>query len=169
MEIKVIPYGRIDQGASHRLSIIAWFLAEMASKGLTVQLVHPSHATASAIEASLDVPVLSVYHFSYAHVTADCIAVIDGDIIESRTVDRLKHLRKEVVLIVPTGALPELPTGTRIEDLLRGATLVPKIGDEEEQPKTFGCHHFAPTCGNCASLVMQWQADRRALALSQAT
>lgn len=25
-----------------------------------------------------------------------------------------------------------------------------------DQPKTFGCHHNGPTCGNCESMVRRW-------------
>lgn len=170
MEIKVTSYGRIEQGAKHRLGIIAWYLAEMASQGKTTQLVHPSHAAARAIEDELDVTVLSAYDFSFSFVNADTICVIDGDIMEARTVQRLEHLRKDVCLLVPADALPKVHPGVSFAEVLKDVRAehlyFPALIGDEEQPKTFGCHHFAPTCGNCESLVADWKAKRRERALN---
>jgi hypothetical protein len=172
MKINVISYGRVDQGASQRMGIIAWYLAEMAGQGKTVQLVHPSHAAASAIEAELDVSVLSGYDFNFAFVNTDTICVIDGDIIDSRTVKRLEHLRKDVCLLVPEGAIPPVKAGVSFAEVLKDVHLerryVPALTGDEEQPKTFGCHHFGPTCGNCEGLVGHWKAERRERALNPA-
>lgn len=166
MKIDVIAYGTLDQGPKQRLSILAWFLAEMAGQGRTVQLVHPSNDAALAIEAALAVPVLSTYEFNYANVSADIILVIDGDIIDSRAVKRLKQLGKEVYLMAPTGALPEIGLGSGLADVLNNAVLVPALAGDEEQPKTFACHHFAPTCSNCDSLVSIWKTRRREFTLN---
>jgi hypothetical protein len=170
MEIKVTSYGRINQGAKHRLSIIAWYLAETASQGKALQLVHPSQDVARALEAELDVPVLSAYDFSFAFVDADKICVIDGDIIDARTVQRLEHLRKEVCLLVPDEALSKMHPGVSFADVLKDVraerVYAPALAGDEEQPKTFGCHHFGPTCGNCDSLVADWKAKRRERALA---
>lgn len=173
MEIKVTSYGRIDQGAKHRLGIIALYLAEMAGQGKTVQLVHPLNTAARAIEAELDVPVLSAYDFSFSCVTADTICVIDGDIIDSHTVQRLEHLRRDVCFLVPEEAIPSVHAGFSIADVLQDVKLerrryVPELTGDEEQPKTFGCHHYGPTCGNCDSLVAAWKAQRRERALTPA-
>jgi hypothetical protein len=52
------------------------------------------------------------------------------------------------------------------------ARLVLEAGDQvraaaqhdlsDEPPRTFGCHHFAETCGLCEGLVERWKAKRRA-------
>ena len=170
MEIKVTSYGRIDQGAKHRMGIIAWYLAEMAGQGKTVQLVHPSVDAARAIEAELDEPVLSAYEFNYRNIAGDIICVIDGDIIDDRTLRRLEYLRKDVCLLVPEDALPKMRSGASVTEVLTDVHAerfyVPALTDDEEQPKTFGCHHFGPTCGNCDSLVADWKAKRRERALA---
>lgn len=36
--------------------------------------------------------------------------------------------------------------------------------DQDEQPKTFGCHHNAETCSLCDGLVSGWKAVRAARA-----
>lgn len=36
--------------------------------------------------------------------------------------------------------------------------------DQDEQPKTFGCHHMAETCSLCDGLVSGWKAVRGAQA-----
>ena len=156
MEIQGITYGTLDQ----RLDIVKAFLADMAERGSTVQLVHPSIKTARALEAALDTPVLSSHDFSFSVVNADCIAVLDGDIMDSRTVKRIEFLRKPAYLLVPNDALPAADRGT-LKELLEGRELVPRLRDEDKQPKTFGCHHFAETCSACEWLVMDWKADRR--------
>jgi hypothetical protein len=161
METKVISYGTLDQGPKQRLGIIAWFLAEMAGQGKTVQLVHPLVDTARALEAQLDVPVLNVYDFNWAHVSADCICIVDGDVIDHRAIERLKYFGKPVYILAPAGALPDVGPGNVLEDLLEKANLVPALTDDEDQPRTFACHHNAPTCGNCDSLVSNWKITRR--------
>lgn len=36
--------------------------------------------------------------------------------------------------------------------------------DQEDQPKTFGCHHMAETCSMCEGLVTGWKAVQAARA-----
>lgn len=157
MKINVITYGNLDQ----RLDIVKAFLADMAARGTTVQLVHPSIKTARALEAALDLPVLSSHDFSFSVVNADCIAVLDGDIMDARTVKRIEFLRKETYLLAPNDALPTVADSGTLKDLLEGRELVPRLSDDDEQPKTYACHHNAETCGSCEWLVMDWKADRR--------
>lgn len=42
--------------------------------------------------------------------------------------------------------------------------------DQEDQPKTFGCHHMAETCDMCKGLVSGWKAVQAArTAIAKAT
>jgi len=157
MKINVITYGSLDQ----RLAIVKAFLADMAERGTSVQLVHPSIKTARALEAALDTPVLSSHDFSFSVVDADCIAVLDGDIMDARTAKRIEFLRKPAYLLVPNDAFSAVADHGTLKELLEGRELVPRLRDDEDQPRTFACHHNTETCGSCEWLVMDWKADRR--------
>ncbi|KWA84246.1 hypothetical protein WL29_23075 [Burkholderia ubonensis] len=112
------------------------------------------------LEQDLSTPVLSTYTLRYTPVDADCIVLIDGDIIDGDTVTRLESLGKDVYVIAPAAALPG-GSYEKLRAMLSDVELFPPLGGDDEYPRTFACHHMAETCRNCEGLVVRWKAKRR--------
>lgn len=156
MKIEVIAY----EGMGHRLDTVKRILAELSARDVTVQVVHASESSVRALKQALAVQVISTHTLRYTRVDADCIVLVDGDIVDKKAVAVLEALDKDVYVVAPQEALSGTSAGT-LRDLLKGAELFPFLGADESYPRTFGCHHFAETCFNCELMVMQWKADRR--------
>lgn len=156
MKLEVITYERMV----HRLGAVQRLLSELSARGVTAQLVHSSEDTARTLQYTLAVQAISTYTLAYTSVQADCIVLVDGDIIDQRTVARLEALDKDVYVIVPQEALPGTPADT-LRELRAQAELYPFLGADDEYPRTFACNHNAETCMNCEQMVVWWKAERR--------
>lgn len=156
MKIEVIAY----EGMGHRLETVKRILAELSARDVTAQLVHASESSVRALKQALAVQVISTHTLRYTRVDADCIVLVDGDILDRKAVEALEALGKDLYIVAPQEALPGEPASS-LRELWKGAELFPTLGAEESYPRTFGCHHFAETCFNCELMVMQWKADRR--------
>ncbi|MBK3780189.1 hypothetical protein G3A43_07955 [Paraburkholderia aspalathi] len=156
MKLEVITYERMV----HRLSTVQRLLSELSARGVTAQLVHSSEDTARTLQYALAAQAISTHTLAYTSVEADCIVLVDGDIIDQRTVARLEALDKDVYVIVPQEALPRGATAT-LRELREQAELYPFLGADDEYPRTFACNHNAETCMNCEQMVVRWKAERR--------
>ncbi|KVP17148.1 hypothetical protein [Burkholderia ubonensis] len=156
MKIEVVTY----KDMAHRLSTVKRVLAELSARGISAELVHQSEASTRELQSALGVRALSTHTLRYTAVEADCVVLVDGDIIDSKAVSTLETLGKDLVFIAPQEALPGVPDGT-LRALRSQAKLFPYLGGDEEYPRTFGCRHIAETCFNCEWLVAQWKAERR--------
>lgn len=157
MKVKVITY----DGMAQRLSTVQQLLSELATQGLTAQVVHESHSSANDLQYVLVTQTMSAYTLSFTPVDADCLVLVDGDLVGPRTVRRLEELGKPVYLIAPQAALPGVQQEMSIDEVLRLGKMYPPLSYDDEYPRTFACHHKAETCFSCAWLVAQWKADRR--------
>jgi hypothetical protein len=157
MKIEIITY----EPMTRRLLTIKRVLSELSARGLSVQLVHPSEKTVRALQEQVDVNVFSTHTLRYTPVEADCVVLVDADIVDKQTVSRLEALGKDVYVLVPQGAFPGLP-GKTLSDIRTGGELFPYwSADDTDYPRTFACHHVAETCMNCEYLVTRWKSDRR--------
>ncbi|WP_060064985.1 hypothetical protein [Burkholderia ubonensis] len=156
MKIEVVTY----EGMAHRLSTVKRVLSELSARGISAQLVHQSEASTRSLQAAFGVPAMSTHTLRYTPVEADCVVLVDGDIIDGKAEATLEALGTDMVVIAPQEALPGVP-GSTLRTLRSQAELFPYLGGDEEYPRTFGCHHVAETCFNCEWLVAQWKADRR--------
>jgi hypothetical protein len=153
MKIHVVTYIT----PSFRQSCVHDLLGQLVAKGVTAQLVHPSIISARHLSETLGVPVMSMHDLRFTPVDADCLVVIDGDIIGRLAAEQLTKLGKESYFVVPSDALPSVPEVNVLADLLQSV----ESTEFDEPPRTFGCHHIAETCPNCEGLVITWKADRR--------
>lgn len=165
MKLQILTYGANDD-VTDRMDAAKRLMGDRAAQGLSVLMVHFSTATARRLSTELGVPAVSTHTLGYTSVDADCIVLLDGDIIEKKTADRLTQLGKDTYVLVPQGALPDANAGLPLKELLKNTELVPFLRGDEEYPRTFACHHNAETCISCEWLVMQWKADRRDKAAS---
>ena len=156
MKIEVITY----DGMGQRLATVNRVLDEFAARGVRPQLVHPSDESVRNLEYALSTRTLSTHSLRYTPVEAECIVLIDGDIIDRETVTRLEALDKDVYVIAPQAALPGGSYET-LRAMLSHVELFPALGADDDYPRTFGCHHMAETCRNCEGLVVRWKATRR--------
>ncbi|WP_060059982.1 hypothetical protein [Burkholderia ubonensis] len=156
MKIEVITY----EGMAQRLGTVKRVLSELSARGISAQLVHQSEASTRHLQSALGVPAMSTHTLRYTPIEADCVVLVDGDLIDGKAMTTLEALGKDLVFIAPQEALPGVPDGT-LRALRSQAELFPYLGGDEEYPRTFGCHHIAETCFNCEWLVAQWKADRR--------
>ncbi len=156
MKVEVIAY----EGMGHRMSTVKRILTELSARDVTAQLVHASESSVRALKQELAVQAISTHTLRYTRVDADCVVLVDGDIVDRKAAEVLEALGKDVYVVAPQEALPGSPVGS-LRDLLKESELFPALGAEESYPRTFGCHHFAETCFNCELMVMQWKADRR--------
>ncbi|WP_434716196.1 hypothetical protein [Paraburkholderia sp. A3RO-2L] len=153
MKIQVVTYSTpsFREGCVHDL------LGQLHAQGITAQLVHPSITSARKLTESMGMPVMSMHDLGFTPVAADCIVVIDGDIIGHQAAKRLEKNDKDSYFIVPADALPSVPEVNVVADLLKTV----QSTEFDEPPRTFGCHHTAETCLLCEGLVITWKADRR--------
>jgi hypothetical protein len=153
MKIHVVTYSTpsFREGRVHDL------LGQLLAQGITAQLVHPSITSARKLTRSMGMPVMSMHDLGFTPVGADCIVVIDGDIIGHQTAKRLEKHAKDSYFVVPADALPSVPEVNAVADLLKRV----QSTEFDEPPRTFGCHHTAETCILCENLVIFWKGDRR--------
>jgi hypothetical protein len=157
LKIEVITYEPMER----RVQTIKRVLSKLSTKGVSAQLAHPSETTARALQELLGVNAVSTHTLAYTPVDAECVVLVDGDIISRRAVLVLEALGKDVYVLVPREAFPGLP-GTTLSDIRKTGVLVPQLSaGEEPRPRTFACHHNAETCMACEGLVVQWKSDRR--------
>lgn len=158
MNIQTIIYDSTPQ----RLEAIQYILATLSNQGISATMLHPSITSARKLSETLGLEVLSSYDFSYTPVTADCIVVVDGDLLSTKDKRRLAELAKDLIIVVPPGVLVEPPPSAAVHDVLRvTGQCFPEMTGDDELPRTFGCHHVADSCSLCESLVLHWKADRR--------
>lgn len=156
MNIKVVTY----EDMSTRLDTVKRVLGELSTRGVSAQVVHASEDTTLALQEALGVQALSTYTLAFTPVAADCIVLVDGDIIDRRTVSKLEALDKDVYFVAPLDALPP-PVGFTLRDIVANAELFPHWGADDAYPRTFACHHVAETCMACEGSVVRWKAERR--------
>jgi hypothetical protein len=153
MKIHVVTYST----PSFRLSAVHDLLGQLTARGIRGQLVHPSITAARKLSETMGIPVMSLHSVNFTPVEADCLVIIDGDIIGYQAARKLTRLDKESYFVVPADALPSVPEVNVLTDLLKSIRPV-EVG---ERPATFGCHHNAETCIACEDLVINWKADIR--------
>lgn len=156
MKIEVVTY----DGMAQRLATVRRLRKELAARGVRPQMIHPSAESVRHLEHDLSTPVLSTHTLRYTPVEADCIVLIDGDIIDGDAVTRLESLGKDVYVIAPAAALAGGLYET-LRAMLSDVELFPPLGADDDYPRTFACHHMAETCRNCEGLVVRWKAKRR--------
>ncbi|MEX3983800.1 hypothetical protein AB4Y45_32980 [Paraburkholderia sp. EG287A] len=156
MNIKIVTY----KAMSERLNTVKHVLAELSARGVSAKVVHASSVTTVALQEALGVEALDAYTVAFIPVAADCIVLVDGDIIDRRTVSRLEELGKDVYFTAPQDALPP-PVGFTLRDIVANAELFPHWGADDAYPRTFACHHVAETCMACEGSVVRWKAERR--------
>lgn len=157
MEFKVVVYPAF----SERENTLKQLVSELIEKGTSVQIVHASTRNAARLAAAIGLPVISAFEARFMPLTSDAIVLVDGDLLQAKIASRLLSLGKELHVLVPQDAIPPVGPGSVLSSMLENSEIVPRLTDEEDLPRTGGCHHFARTCGNCEGLVSSYLADRR--------